>query len=214
MTTLPTTSSPKNDALALRSMRWLALLPLLATSQDAVLALGMGIVAMIALSLTSVASTLLPPTAGQHGRLMALVMSVATVVTLIDLSLRAWWPDWHAALGLFAPLLASSCLLQGTLASFAPPRSPWLGLRAGLTTGASCLALLLSTGILRELIGTGQLFARAGTLLHLSGLEMTLLPGYAGFLVAILPAGALLTAAAVIALWQTWSRRHPPSESA
>jgi electron transport complex protein RnfE len=67
--------------------------------------------------------------------------------------------------------------------------------------------VLLLIGALRELIGEGSLFAGAGTLLGLPGLELAA-EGYPGFVLAILPVGAFVVLAGLVAIRQAWRLRQ------
>ena len=73
--------------------------------------------------------------------------------------------------------------------------------------GLGFLLVLLVLGGLREAIGQGTLFAGAGALLGLPQWEVTLLPGYGGFLLASLPVGAFFLLALLVAARQRWLAR-------
>ena len=73
--------------------------------------------------------------------------------------------------------------------------------------------MLLAIGAVRELIGEGSLFAGAGRLLGLPALELSA-PGYPGFLLAVLPVGAFLVLAGLVALRQAWRLRRAEAAKA
>ena len=185
----------------------LGLCPLLAVSNNAVNALGLGLATVLALTLTNTAVAGIRRLTRRDVRIPAFVMVIASVVTSIELAMRAWLPELHAVLGLFIPLIVTNCALMGRAEAFASRNSPGRAALDGFAIGLGFLWVLLAIGALRELIGEGSLFAGAGALLGLPWMELAA-PGYPGFLLAVLPIGAFLVLAALIALRQGWLLRR------
>jgi len=185
----------------------LGLCPLLAVSHDAVNALGLGVATVAALTLTGAAVSALRRVTGHDVRIPAFMLVIGAVVTSIELAMRAWRPELHATLGLFVPLIATNCALLGRAETFASRHDPARAALDGFATGLGFLWVLLAIGAIRELVGSGTLFAGAGTRLHLPGLELSV-PGYPGFLLAVAPIGAFLVLAALVALRQGWRARR------
>ena len=188
----------------------LGLCPLLAVSNNAVNALGLGLATVLALTLTNTAVAGIRRLTRRDVRIPAFVMVIASVVTSIELAMRAWLPELHAVLGLFIPLIVTNCALMGRAEAFASRNSPGRAALDGFAIGLGFLWVLLAIGALRELIGEGSLFAGAGALLGLPWMELAA-PGYPGFLLAVLPIGAFLVLAALIALRQGWRLRRAAS---
>jgi len=184
----------------------LGLCPLLAVSNNAVNALGLGLATVVALTLTNAAVSLLRRLSGRDVRIPAFVMIIAAVVTSIELAMRAWLPALHAVLGLFIPLIVTNCALMGRAEAFASRQDPGRAALDGFATGLGFLWVLLAIGAIREALGEGSLFAGAGALLGLPGLELSA-PGYPGFQLAMLPVGAFLVLAGLVATRQAWRRR-------
>lgn len=178
----------------------LGLCPLLAVSNNAVNALGLGLATVLALTLTNAAVASLRRITRRDVRIPAFVMIIAAVVTAIELSLRAWLPQLYQVLGLFVPLIVTNCAIMGRAEAFAARHDPARAALDGFAIGLGFLWVLLALGAIRELIGTGSLFAGSGRLLSLPALEWHLLPAYHGFLPAILPPGAFIVLALLIAL--------------
>lgn len=187
----------------------LGLCPLLAVSNTAVNALGLGLATVLALTLTNAAVASLRRVTRRDVRIPAFVMIIAAVVTSIELAMRAFLPELHAVLGLFIPLIVTNCALMGRAEAYASRNSPALAALDGFAIGLGFLWVLLVLGGVRELLGKGSLFAGAGKLLGLPGLEFAI-RGYPGFLLAVLPIGAFLALAGLIALRQAWQQRRQP----
>jgi len=185
----------------------LGLCPLLAVSNNAVNALGLGLATLLAVTATNTVISLLRHLSGREVRIPAFVMVIAAVVTAIELAIRAWLPGLHAVLGLFIPLIVTNCALMGRAEAFASRHDPARAALDGFAIGLGFLWVLLLIGAMRELLGEGSLFAGAGELLHLPWLEMKG-GDYPGFLVAVLPMGAFLALAGLIALRQAWRLRR------
>ena len=185
----------------------LGLCPLLAVSNNAVNALGLGLATVLALTLTNAAVASIRRLTRRDVRIPSFVMIIAAVVTSIELAIRAWLPELHAVLGLFIPLIVTNCALMGRAEAFASRHHPGLAALDGMAMGLGFLWVLLLIGALREVIGEGSLFAGAGPLLGLPGLELAA-EGYPGFLLAVLPIGAFLVLAGLIAARQGWRLRH------
>lgn len=185
----------------------LGLCPLLAVSNNAVNALGLGVATVLALTLTNTAVASIRKLTRRDVRIPAFVMVIAAVVTSIELAIRAWLPELHAVLGLFIPLIVTNCALMGRAEAFASRNSPGRAALDGLAIGLGFLWVLLLIGAVREIVGEGSLFAGAGRMLGLPGLELAA-KGYPGFLLAVLPTGAFLVLASLIALRQGWRLRR------
>lgn len=185
----------------------LGLCPLLAVSNSLVSALGLGLATVLALTCTNATVAALRRATGRDVRIPVFVLVIACVVTAIELAMRAFLPALHGALGLFIPLIVTNCALLGRAEAFASRHDPWRAALDGFAVGLGFLLVLLVLGGLREAIGRGTLFAGAGALLGLPQWEVTLLPGYGGFLLASLPVGAFFLLALLVAARQRWLAR-------
>ena len=181
----------------------LGLCPLLAVSNSAVNALGMGLATMLALTCTNTAIASLRRLTRKEIRIPAFVMVIAAVVTSIELAMHALLPDLHRVLGLFLPLIVTNCAIMGRAEAFASRTDPARAALDGLAVGAGFLLVLLALGAARELIGKGSLFAGAGALHGLPSIELTL-SADGGLLIALLPPGAFILLALLIAARQFW----------
>ena len=188
----------------------LGLCPLLAVGTGAVNALGLGLATLIALTTTNLAVSLLRRAIESEVRLPSYIVVIAAVVTAIELAMHAWLPVLHRAIGLFVPLIVTNCAVLARAEACAARTGPAHAALDGFATGAGFLAVLLVIGVLREVFGAGTLFAGAGAAFgdRAAPLELVLVPGYRGFLPAILPTGAFLVLAVLIAAKQALDVRR------
>lgn len=172
----------------------LALCPLLAVTGTATNGLGMGLATTVVLIASGLLIALIRGLVTPEVRIPIFVLVIAVLVTLVDLGMNAWLHDLHKVLGLFIPLIVTNCAILGRAESFAS-RNPVLpSAFDGLMMGVGFTLALVLLGAVREVIGSGTLFANASLLLgnSMSFLELTIIPHYKGFLLAILPPGGFI----------------------
>jgi electron transport complex protein RnfE len=179
----------------------LGLCPLLAVSNNAVNALGLGLATVLVLTVTNLSIALLSRFARPEIRIPVYVVVIATTVTCVELAMNAWLHELYAVLGLFIPLIVTNCAVMGRAEVFAARHSPWRATVDGFAIGLGFLAVLFAIGCVREVVGRGTLFSGAAQLLGgwAGALEITVLADYRGFLPAILPTGAFVVLALLIA---------------
>lgn len=182
----------------------LSLCPALAVTSGATQGLGMGSATMAVLVASNVLVALLRGWITAEVRIPAFVLIIATLVTVVDLAMNAWLHELHKVLGLFIPLIVVNCLILGRAESFASKNGVVASAIDGLAMGAGFTLALTALGAVRELGGSGTLFAGAATLLGpaMAPLQMRLYPGD-GALVLILPAGGFIVLGLLIAAKRT-----------
>jgi electron transport complex protein RnfE len=194
----------------------LALCPLLAVTGTATNGLGMGLASLVVMVMSGVAISLLRGIITQEVRIPVFVLIIATIVTLVDMSMNAWMHDLHKVLGLFVPLIVTNCAILGRAESFAFRNAPLPSLFDGLMMGIGFTFALVVLGATREIIGSGTLFANASLLLgdSFSFMELTLIPEYKGFLLMILPPGGFLMLGFILAAKRLIDARIPQPKRA
>ncbi len=172
----------------------LALCPLLAVTNTATNGLGMGLATAAVLLLSGMTVSLFRDLITPEVRIPVFVLIIATIVTLVDMAMNAWLHDLHKVLGLFIPLIVTNCAILGRAEAFASKNAVAPSSVDGLMMGLGFTLALVILGAVREIIGSGTLFANAALLLgdKLSFLELHLIPDYSGFLLVVLPPGGFL----------------------
>jgi electron transport complex protein RnfE len=179
----------------------LGLCPLLAVTGTVVNALGLGMATMLTLVCSNLAVSLARPILRPEIRIPAYVLIIASVVTAIQLSMQAWFHDLYRVLGIFIPLIVTNCAIIGRAEAFASRNAPLPAVADGLATGLGFTLALVLLGALREISGRGTLFSQAQLMFGEAGaaLELQVVPGHPGFLLAILPPGAFIGLGLLIA---------------
>ncbi len=187
----------------------LGLCPLLAVTGSVVNGLGLGLATTLVLIGSNVTVSLIRGVVRSEIRIPVFVLVIASFVTAIELLMNAYLYQLYQVLGIFIPLIVTNCAIIGRAESFASRHAPGPALIDALATGAGFTAALVVLGGLRELLGQGTLLAQMELLLGdgFSGLTLTVLPDYRGFLLAALPPGAFIGLGFLVALKNVIDRR-------
>jgi electron transport complex protein RnfE len=179
----------------------LGICPLLAVSNSAIngLALGLATLAVLLCSnvLVSAARHWISPTL----RLPAFVLIIASLVTITELVFQAYFFELYLGLGIFIPLIVTNCVILGRAEAFASRNGLVQSAVDGLAHGLGFALVLVALGSLRELIGRGTLLHGAEQLFGsaAAGITLTVVPGQHGLLLAMLPPGAFICLALLVA---------------
>lgn len=179
----------------------LALCPTLAVTTSGTNGLGMGLASTAVLLVSNIIVALIREFVSLQVRIPVFVVVIATLVTLVDLSLNAWLHDLYKVLGLFIALIVVNCAILGRAEAFASKSSVFDAAIDGLFMGLGFTLALTVIGLVRELLGSGTLFAQASLLLGpgFSFLETTVVPNFNGALMMILPPGGFLVLGILLA---------------
>ncbi|MDP2030846.1 MAG: electron transport complex subunit E [Thiobacillus sp.] len=172
----------------------LALCPTLAVTGSATNGLGMGLATTAVLLASNMLISAVRHLVSDEVRIPVYIVLIATLVTLVDLGLNAWAHELYKVLGLFIALIVVNCAILGRAESFASKSPVFASAVDGLMMGLGFTAALVAIGGVREILGSGTLFANAHLLLGqgFAFLELTLIPDYRGYLLMILPPGGFL----------------------
>ncbi|TBU98810.1 electron transport complex subunit E [Stutzerimonas kirkiae] len=188
----------------------LALCPALAVTTSATNGLGMGLATTLVLMLTNALISALRHTISQAVRTPVIIGIIAGVVTLLDMAINAWMHELYKVLGLFIALITTNCAVYGRAEAFCLKNPVLPSVIDGLGIGLGFTWVLVLIGGIRELLGSGTLFAQASLLLGdgFRWLETTLIADFQGILLAILPPGAFIVLGFLLAAKRLLDRRQ------
>lgn len=180
----------------------LGLCPLLAVTNTVVNALGLGLATTMTLIASNTIVSLIRQWVRPEIRIPVFVMVIAAVVTVIEMSMNAWFHELYLILGIFIPLIVTNCTIIARAEAFASKHHAGQAFADGLFMGLGFTAVLVVLGGMREAIGFGTLFAQANLMFgdNAQWLTVTLIEDYRGYLLAILPPGAFLGLGFLIAI--------------
>jgi Na+-translocating ferredoxin:NAD+ oxidoreductase subunit E len=172
----------------------LGMCPTMAMTTSATNGFGMGIATAVVMAASSYLVAVFRNRITQEIRIPVYILIVATMVTVVDLAMNAWMHELYKVLGLFIPLIVSNCLPLARLEAFAAKQPALPAFLDGLFMGLGFTIALTVIGAVREIIGSGTLFADASLLLGPSFklIELRLLPADMGVLMMILPPGGFI----------------------
>lgn len=187
----------------------LALCPLLAVTGTATNGLGMGLASTAVLVAANVIISSLRNFISAEVRIPVFIVVIATLVTLVDMSLNAWLHELYKVLGLFIALIVVNCAILGRAEAFASKNPVAHSAADGLMMGLGFTLALVLLGGTREILGAGTLFAQASLLLGegFAFMELTLIPDYKGYLLMALPPGGFLALGFLLAGKRVLDRR-------
>ena len=188
----------------------LGLCPLLAVTSTLINGIGLGLATLLTLVLSNTIVSLIRGFVRNEVRLPVFVLIIASVVTMIELGMKAMFYDLYLVLGIFIPLIVTNCAIIGRAEGFASKNPVGPAMLDGLMMGFGFLVVLALLGALREIIGFGTLFAQAELMFgaNASALTIEFNPDYPGFLLAILPPGAFF-GLAILIVAKNWFDLRP-----
>jgi electron transport complex protein RnfE len=180
----------------------LGLCPLMAVTSTTINGLGLGIATMLTLILTNGIVSAIRPWLRNEIRIPMFVLIIASVVTAIELLMNAHIHALYKVLGIFVPLIVTNCAVIGRAEAFASRQNVVRAMLDGFSMGLGFCLVLVVLGMVREVIGYGTLFRQAHLMFGESFRDVTInvFTDYDGFLLAILPPGAFMGLAVLIAI--------------
>ena len=176
----------------------LGMCPTLATTTSVVNALGMGVAVIAVLSFSNLCISLLRKIIPKQVRIASYIVIISGFVTAVELLIKAYFPAINKALGLFIPLIVVNCIILARAEAFASKNGPLESFCDGLATGIGFLCALVCIAFVRELLGSGMLFAAAdGT----GGIKV-FGDWFSPAAIFLMPSGAFLTLGFLVALVQ------------
>ncbi len=149
-------------------------------------ALFMGIAVIFVLTFSNIVISALRPVTPDNIRIPIFLVVVSAFVTIVDLVLRAYFPEIYARLGVWIPLIVVNCIILGRAEAFAYHNGLIASTLDGLGMGAGYTVVLMIMGCIRELIGTGSISVMGATVVSLG-------PGFQAPTFMITFPGAFLT---------------------
>ena len=136
----------------------LGMCPTLAVSTRAMNGIGMGISTTAVLIVSNVVISLLRKIIPDDVRLPCYIVIVASLVTVTELLIEAYFPSVYEALGIYIPLIVVNCIILGRAEAYANKHDPVLSLMDGIGMGLGFTVALTLAGALREMLGNGSFF--------------------------------------------------------
>lgn len=136
----------------------LAMCPTLAVTSSASNGIGMGLASTVVLMGSNLVISLLRKVIPDKIRIPAFIVVIAAFVTLLQFLMQGFVPGLYKSLGIFIPLIVVNCVILGRAEAYASKNPPTPSIFDGLGQGLGFTLSLTVIGMIRELLGAGQLF--------------------------------------------------------
>ena len=166
----------------------LGLCPTLGTTSSAINGMSMGLATMAVLVFSNLIISLIKNLVPDMVRIPSFIVVIASLVTILQMIIKAFAPEIDKSLGLFIPLIVVNCVILGRAEAFAAKNGPISSVFDGIGMGLGFTLGLTLLGAVRELLGTGKIFS------------MTIFPDNYGALVFVLAPGAFIALGYLIAI--------------
>jgi Na+-transporting NADH:ubiquinone oxidoreductase subunit D len=91
-------------------------------------------------------------------RIIVQLVVVATLVIVVDQTLKAFAYELSKTLSVFVGLIITNCIIMGRFEAFALGNGPWRSFLDGIGNALGYGVILIIVGFFRELLGSGTLF--------------------------------------------------------
>ncbi len=166
----------------------LGMCPTLGTTSSALNGMSMGLATMAVLIFSNLIISLIKNLVPDMVRIPAFIVVIASLVTILQMCIKAYAPEIDASLGLFIPLIVVNCIILGRAEAFAAKNGPIASVFDGIGMGLGFTLGLTLLGAVREFLGTGKIFS------------LTIFPDSYGALVFVLAPGAFIALGYLIAI--------------
>lgn len=138
----------------------LGMCPTLAVTTSAINGVGMGLTTTVVLVMSNMLISMLCKIIPDSVRMPAFIVVVASFVTIVQFLLEGFIPSLYDSLGLYIPLIVVNCIILGRAESYASKNPVLPSIFDGIGMGLGFTIGLTSIGIVREVIGAGQIFGK------------------------------------------------------
>lgn len=167
----------------------LGMCPTLGTTSSALNGMSMGLATMAVLIFSNLIISLIKNLIPDMVRIPSFIVVIASLVTILQMLIKAFAPEIDKSLGLFIPLIVVNCIILGRAEAFAAKNGPVSSVMDGIGMGLGFTLALTLLGATRELLGTGKIFSIAMFPESYGALVFVLAPGAficLGYLIAII----------------------------
>lgn len=130
--------------------------PTLAQTTSVINALCMGVAATLVLVCSNMVISALRNVIPDTVRIPCYIVIIAAFVTVVQLLMQAYLPEFYEMMGVFLALIVVNCIILGRAEMFARKNGVVDSALDGLGMGLGFLLALLAMAVIREVIGAGS----------------------------------------------------------
>ena len=174
----------------------LGLCPALAVTMSAENGLGMGLATAFVLTLSNGAISSLRNVIPSKVRIASYIVIIATLVSIVEILMKAYFFPLAEALGIYIPLIVVNCIVLGRAEAFASKNPPFISMVDGFSVGSGYAMSLALIGSIREILGAGTWFG-----------HQVFSDSFEPMAFLVTAPGAFLTIGSILALQNLYSRK-------
>ena len=138
-------------------VQFLGMCPTLAVTKSVESAIGMGIGVIFVLVLSNIFISAIRNIVPREVRIPIYIVIIASLVTMLEMLMKAFVPDLAVSLGTFLSLIVVNCLILGRAEAFASKNGPVKSAADGLGMALGFMGGIVLIAIFRELLGAGSI---------------------------------------------------------
>ena len=144
-------------------------------------------------------------------RMIVQLVVIATLVTVVELTLKALSFEVYQQLSVFIGLIITNCIVMGRLEAFAMANKPWRSFLDGIGNGLGYGLILIIVAAARELFGKGsfaglQIIGNTPEYL-INTTESSLFGWYSNNNLMVLPAAAMFVVGIIIWIQRSYNTK-------
>ena len=172
----------------------LSLCPALAVTTTVINALTMGLTVTFVITTNNVVVSVVRSWVNPKVRVPVYITSIATIVTVAQLVLQAYFPELYKALGIYLALVVVFAIILARAEVYASKHGVVKSFCDGFGMGCGFTLAMLVISVIRELIGAGSILG-----IPVMGAD------YQPMLMMVLPPGAFILIGYLVAATKTWN---------
>ncbi|MEM7571322.1 MAG: NADH:ubiquinone reductase (Na(+)-transporting) subunit D [Bacteroidota bacterium] len=141
----------------------------LAVTAQVVPSLVMSVAVVFVCAFANLFTSLLRNAIPKQIRLIVQLVIIATLVTVVELTLRAVAYPVYRSLAVYIGLIITNCIVMGRLEAFAMAQKPWRSFLDGVGNGLGYGLILVAVAVVREFFSNGTLFTGSSVALNIIG---------------------------------------------
>lgn len=135
----------------------LGLCPTLAVSTSIDNAFGMTAAVMFVLISANIIVSLIRGVTPDRVRIPVFIVIIASLVTIVDLTMKAFMPELSKSLGIFIPLIVVNCIILGRAEAFASKNTLADSVADAIGMGIGFGIAITIISFFRQILGTGEI---------------------------------------------------------
>ena len=179
----------------------LSLCPALAVTTTVINGLTMGLTVTFVITTNNVVVSIVRKWVNPKVRVPVYITSIATIVTVAQLVLQAYFPVLYKAMGIYLALVVVFAIILARAEVFASKNGVWKSFLDGFGMGCGFTLAMLTIAVIRELFGAGTILG-----MPVFGAD------YNPMLMMILPPGAFILIGYLVAACKTLNAHQEEKE--